>query len=37
MPMDAVAPASEIYAYYEPTLQQTLAAERFVITGGGWD
>jgi hypothetical protein len=32
LPVDATAPASTIYAYYEPSLRQTLPAERFVAT-----
>ena len=32
LPVDATATASTIYAYYEPSLRQTLPAERFLAT-----
>ncbi|MEM9190267.1 MAG: alpha-2-macroglobulin family protein, partial [Myxococcota bacterium] len=33
--VEATAPASTIYSYYEPTLRQTVDAQRFTVTGGG--
>ncbi len=32
LPVDATAPASSVYAYYEPTLRQTLPAQHFTAT-----